>query len=657
MKKRIFALLLTLAMLVTSASALTVEQARDLLKEYYIDEIPENVLAHDTIEEIVSALGDPYTEYYTAEELAGFYASIEDIQLVGIGIRALYRPQGVEITQVAPGGPAAKGGLRAGDWIIAIDGHDTRGAADGDVDLWIRGAEGTSVKVTVLRGEETFDIELTRCPVVFPTAMLEKIENGIGWISCSSFGSNTFKQFYQIITAYDAQVDGWVVDLRGNTGGNAMAATLVAGCFGGWNSGIYLRAGSGQYYAYSNRPELVTAAEPELDLSAYDESGYLTQDAVCVLVDEMSASAAELFCAVIRDSGAGLIVGTKTHGKGVAQTLFSQNYYLSGMEGYFAQGDGIKLTSERCFSMAGSTYDQMGIMPHVLVDGDLADEAAALLMAPYTDGDDALILRDVCRTSAQVQHFVMPLELVRRPEYSEALAQILSTLPPQVTCQIRQNVERWDVSAEEAARFCGVMWEGGAFSDLTDSLYERAIEVMRIYGVVDGYGDGTFRPGKYLTRAELCALVVKALRCPMSAGSDGVFSDVPAESWYAPYVNTMHRLGLVQGDIGGAFRPEDPVTNQEFLVLLGRVAQWLDMRCYELMKHDSAVYGDVLPYAEELERLYGAFHDWAREGIWLCDDEYAWTDVEQIVPEEAVKREEAVESMYRFFCNCGILAD
>lgn len=657
MKKRFFALLLTLAMLVTSASALTVEQARDLLKEHYIDEIPEEVLANDTIDGILSALGDPYTEYYTQEELAGFYASIEDIQLVGIGIRSYYRPQGIEVNQVAPGGPAAEGGLRAGDWIIAVDGQDTRGAAEEDVYSWISGAEGTPVSLTVLRGEETFDVVLTRRQVVFPTALLEKIEDGIGWISCTSFGSNTFAQFYQILTTFDSQVDGWVVDLRGNSGGNALTATLAAGCFGGWNSGIYLRDGNGQYYTYSSTGGLVSAAEPELDLSMYDQSGYLTLDPVCVLTDEVTASAAELFCAVIRDSGAGLIIGTQTYGKGVAQTLFSQEYYLPGMEEYFADGDGIKITTERCFSMAGSTYDQVGILPHVLVDGDLADEAAVLLMASYSDGDDALILRDVCRTSAQAPHFVMPLELVRRPEYSEVLAQLLSALTPQVTCQIIQDGELRTVSVEDAARVCGVVLDGGEFSDLIDSPYVQAVEAMRIYKIVDGYGDGTFLPEKNMTRAEMCALFAKALRCPVYIGGSSAFSDVPEESWYAPYVNAMHRLGLVGGDDSGTFRPEDPITNQEYLVLLGRIAQWLDMRYYELMKHDSVFFGDILPYADELEQWYGEFDDWAREEIWLCDDEYAWTDVEQIDPVAAVTREQAVESLYRLFCNCGVLTD
>lgn len=654
MKKRICALILALGMLITSASALTVDQTRELLREYYIDEIPEEVLAHETIDEIISALGDPYTEYYTAAELAEFYAAIEDVQIVGIGIRSYYRAQGVEVTQVAPGGPAEEGGIQAGDWIIAIDGRDTRGAAENDVDTWIRGGEGTQVTLTVLRDKEIFDVTLTRQQVTFPTAQLEKIEDGIGWISCTSFGSNTFEQFYQILITYDSQVNGWIVDLRGNTGGNALTAVLSAGCFGGWNSGVYMRDGSDRYYAYLSTAELASAvAGDRIDLSAFGERGYLTENTVCVLTDESTASAAELFSVVVRDSGAGLIIGTQTYGKGVAQTLFTKE--TANLDGFFDDGDGLKVTSERCFSRVGSTYDQVGVFPHVLVHGDLADEVAALLMAPYVIGDDALILRDVCRTSSLVQHFVIPLELLRAQENAQAAKQLFSSLTPGVTCQLRREGELWSATMEEAAEACGVTLRDESFPDVEISSYADDIEVLRLYGIVGGDGNGMFRPGDNLTRAEMCALLVKAMRYPFFEDEPSAFSDVDEEEWYAPYINAMYRLGLVNGD-GGLFRPKDAVTHEEFLVLLGRVAQWLDMGYYELMKHDG-IYGDVLPTKDGLEQQYGEFHAWAREEIWLCDGEYVWAELAEITPEGLTTREEAARSIYRMFCCSGLLSE
>ena len=153
----------------------------------------------------------------------------------------------------------------------------------------------------------------------------------------------------------------------------------------------------------------------------------------------------------------------------------------------------------------------------------------------------------------------------------------------------------------------------------------------------------------------MCALFVKALRYPLVEAGVAAFSDVDETQWYAPYVNTMYRLGLVNGVGDGLFCPDEDISNEEFLVLLGRVAQWLDMDYYEVMRPDG-IYGTQLPSAEELEQQYGRFHGWAREEIWLCDGEYAWTEVAQIDPAAAVTREEAVESMYKLFCNTGLLA-
>lgn len=255
MKKRILSLLLALGLLLTSASALTVEQVREILGTYYIDEIPEEVLAQPTIEEILTALGDPYTDYYNAEEYAAFLNALEDTQLVGIGIRSYYLESGVLLDQVAPDSPAAEAGLQAGDTIIAVDGNDTRGAGESEIDGWIRGEEGTSVRLTVLRDGETFQAVLTRRPVVFPTVVLEKIENEVAWISCSAFGSSTFQYFYDIITAYDDEVQGWVVDLRGNGGGDVMAAVFSAGCFADLGQGVLSSGtGRGRYYSYLKRP-------------------------------------------------------------------------------------------------------------------------------------------------------------------------------------------------------------------------------------------------------------------------------------------------------------------------------------------------------------------------------------------------------------------
>lgn len=654
MKKRFCSLLLTLCLLVTSASALTVEQARNALTDYYIDEIPAEVLALPTIAEILEALGDPYTAYYQAEEYAAFRSSMEDTQLVGIGIRSYYLDEGVLLSRVAPDSPASEAGLQPGDYIIAVDGHDTRGAAEEDVDRWIRGDLGTRARLTILRGEATFEVTVTRRQVVFPTVILEKIENRIGWISCSAFGSTTFQNFYDIITAHDDEVDEWVIDLRGNGGGDVLAAMFSAGCFAGRGAGSYLKDGAGTYVGYLNDPDLIAElGYYDGDLSAFDAKGYLTMDPAHVLVDENTASAAEFFSAAIRDAGAGLIIGGRTFGKGVAQTLFSRDSHPEEMKGYFKDGDALKVTTERCYSAMGATYDKVGILPHFLVDADLADEAAALLVAPVTAEEDVLYLCSLSSTSRVVDNMVMPMRMLCDPENAEAVSAILSALPATAFCMLREKGELRRVTVEEAAQLCGVTLNRRTFSDVEGSDFADEINTLGVYGIVSGSGDGAFRPEETLNRASLCAMLVKALRCPLP-DEGAIFADVPADAWYAPYVNALYEMGFMDAYSDGLFHPDEVVDHEQFLVILGRTAQWLDMDYNEMSRRDG-IYGSVMPDPEVLEEAYGNYSPEARELIWLCDNKLAWTSLADVDPAAAATREEAAKALYNLFHMSGVL--
>jgi C-terminal peptidase prc len=651
LKRRIFAVVLALGLLLTSAGALTVDQARELLSTYYIDEIPEDVLAQPSIQEILDALGDPYTDYYTAEEYASFLSGMEDTKLVGVGIRSYYLTAGVLIEQVAPDSPASEAGLQQGDYIIAVDGHDARGAAGEDLDSWIRGEEGTSVEMTILRGEETFSVTMVRRAVVFPTVTLDKVENGVGWITCSAFGSSTFSYFYDIITQYDDQVQGWVVDLRGNGGGDLLAATFSAGCFAGSGEGAYLRNRQGTYYGYLSDPELIArAGYYDGDLSAFSQDGYLTRNPVYVLTDSGTASASEFFCAVIRDSGAGLVIGERTYGKGVAQSLFNQD--VTGLAEYFIDGDALKVTTERGYATGGATYDKVGVLPHVLVDGDLADEVAALLAAPVSQEEDALILTGVSSTSRLVNGMVLPLSQLRAPANAKAAAQLLSALPATVTYRLRIDGETVSVTREEAAQACGVALTETGFSDLSDCADPDAVETLGLYGIINGVGDGSFQPGASLDRGSLCALLVKALR--FSTSDSAPFADVPSDAWYAPYVSALYDMGLIQGEDDGLFHPDDPVTHEQFLTILGQVAQWLSMDYYELSLHDG-VYGDKLPDQETLAQRYPSWADWSRELIWLCDEIGVWDALDQVDPAQTTTREEAASALYTLLRATDVL--
>lgn len=654
MKKRMIAWIAAVCLLLSSASALTVEQAGELLKEYYIEEVPQQVLAQPTIEQMLEALGDPYAAYYSAEEYEDFLAGMEDTRLVGIGINIYFLDEGLLIDLIAPDSPAAEAGLQVGDYLIMVDGKDVRGADYEQAAGWMQGEEGSTVELTVLRGEQTFVVTAVRREVVFPTVVLKEIEDGLGWISCSTFGSDTFREFYEILAAYDDRVNEWVVDLRGNPGGDLYATVFSAGLFAGKDVEVYLRGGDGEYTVCRYDPDLI--AEYGLYEGTPDglyASGAATGNPVHVLVDETTASAAELFAAIVRNTGIGLVVGARTYGKGVAQSVFAQDTAPEGLESYFTDGDGIKFTTDRVFSMSGATNDKIGVLPNLVVDPDMADEVIAFLAAPITAQDELLQFGKLASGSKDGFTTAVPVHLLQDPQQADTVEHLLSALPETANCTLLQGIRRTPLTLEETALLAGVSLNRVTFSDLEGYVYRDAINTLGLYGMVNGVGNGSFCPHEGLTRAQVCALLGKAMRFPQSGESE-IFADVPEDAWYAPYVNALYATGLVKGYDDGLFHPEDIITHEQFLVLLGRTARWLDMDYYE-MSDPEGIYGDLLPTQEVLEERFGDYSPWARELVWLCSGDLCWTDPEQMDAQEVTTRGEAAAGMYNLLRMSGVI--
>ena len=171
---RLPALGLALVLLLSPAArALTTDQARELLEKYYIDDIPASVLEQPTIQEMLDALGDPYTEYFNAEEYALFNSTMSDSQLVGIGILSQVTDQGLVIQRVYEDTPAQAGGLQAGDVIVAVDGKAAAGQDGDTVSGWLRGEPGTTVEVSILRDGTEHTFTLTRQDITIPATYSE----------------------------------------------------------------------------------------------------------------------------------------------------------------------------------------------------------------------------------------------------------------------------------------------------------------------------------------------------------------------------------------------------------------------------------------------------------------------------------------------------
>ena len=614
---RLPALGLALAMLCsTGVHALTPEQALELLNTYYIGELPAAVQDQTTIEDMVNALGDPYTQYFTPEEYRLFTSSMEDARLVGIGGVFVLAEEGLRAQRIFEGSAAGEAGLLPGDVITSVDGQPLAGLSLDQAGGLLRGEEGTTLSLTYVRDGVSARLTLVRRAFVVPTVYTELWEDHIGYLDCDTFGEDTLTHIQDDLTAYDSRTDRWVLDLRDNPGGDYGAAMEILGCLTGAGAHSYLMDGQGNYISYPA------------------ESDSLTGHPLLVLTNAGSASAAELLAAGIRDSSAGLLIGARTYGKGVAQSVFDQ----ARIPAYFPDGDALKITTYRFFSSSGTTNHTVGVIPHLMLDQDLADEAAVLLSASPPDGDTAGYLKLIFSGTWYVE-----LEQALSPAYREAFTALLEALPDPV--QLWQGIggtDGWTQTSPSALagehELSGYLRRG--FSDSASSPFGQAIDLLATYGILRGTGDGAFRPEDPLTRAQLCALLAQALNCGTPTG-ESAFTDVSMDDWYGPAVNALAAMGLVNGVGGGRFSPDQPVTHEQFVTIMGRLAQWLNLSMDLAVRYAPEDWGG----------RFDRWAQWAGDWVWLLTESQSgldgapvnllWNLPEDIDPQAVTLREEA----------------
>lgn len=610
-------LALTLA-LSPMAGAITVDEAREMLRENYIDEIPEEILALPTIEEITNALGDPYTYYMTAEQYAAFQSDMGDTNVVGIGVMVEKTGDGLLVSGIAPDAPAERAELQVGDLIVAADGTTIQEAGSPDaLAALITGEAGTDVTITILREGRELELTLTREAVVFPTVTGQVVDDHIGWLSCSSFGETSGSYFEEYITAEDEAADRWVVDLRSNPGGSATAVIQAVGYVLGNYDVAYVVDRQGSLSVWRPNPFPV-------------EIPGLIQEPLVVLVDGNSASASELFAAAMRDYGYGLIIGTRTFGKGIAQNVFE-----------LSDGSAFKITTNRYYSPNYVTPDRSGVLPHLVVDANLADEVARLLCGTAEEqaSEDVLVLQLAGQT-----WYVHREEAVSEA-YAPAFAELLSAIAPNTPMTLDGKA----VTPAEVSEAWGVDYVSRWFGDVADSLYGDEINTLASLGVLLGNETGDFAPQSQLTRAELVSMMVQAMGywCWESQGS-APFTDVTAEDWYATAVDIAYNLGLIQGDETGAFRPDDPVDHQQFLTILTRMGERSDLsverRLEQVTEEELAAEG------------VQAYDAWARPYVVTAEAlGFLTGPLEELDPAAPTTREEAAVMLYRMLDYIGIL--
>ena len=609
-------------LLATGTQALSVEEAREILQRSYVDRLPRAAQDASSLDELFSYTDD-YTYYMTGEEYKAFLAGVEgEESFVGIGAEIRYGEAGIEIVSTLKGGGAEKAGLLAGDVIVAIDGEGCVPGTD-EAREKLLGEAGTQVRVTVLRADGSKkDITVTRALVV-QTNTTVSAEGGVGYIDCGSFGSQTGTYFQDGVRKNDSAVRAWIVDLRGNGGGLTSAAVTALGTF----------AGKGELAYFVDRGG---NAIPE----RYDGAD-LTDKPVIVLMNNGSASASEIFAGGILGTGSGIVIGERSYGKGVAQIVYD------GTNCPYLTDDAVKLTAYRFYCAGGNTSDRVGVVPTLYIPQGRTT-AVAQLLAGEKRADGAYL------------HLVLAgldfyVDAVEAKEQTGATEALLRALAPDTALYWGENGAEEHVTSAQAREKLGAPQASLDFSDVDRSAYAGEINALAAYRIV--FGDkGAFRPEDTMTRAEVCALLAQAL--DVYARGEGYFTDVPKDSWYAPSVNAMASLGLISGVGGGRFAPNATMTQEEFITVLGRLVEFLnlDARAY-LDEHPLAI---LQPLAQ-----YKGFSPWAIRCVDLLTSSVTdedgnavtmyCTDLARIEPKAPILREQAAAALYNALRTTGVL--
>lgn len=316
---------------------------QELLKTYYYEDVTEEELADGVLYGLMETVGDPYTCYYSAEEMEDLTADIEGIfHGIGAYLEMDYDAGYAKISGIIEGTPASQSDIKVGDYVVKVDGVDTYEMTLTDVVAMIRGDAGTQVVLTLNRGGEELEVTVTRQNIETPTVEYELLENDIAYITVTEFDDITPAQFSEALTQMETDnAKGLILDLRGNPGGSL--AAVVEMCE------MILPEGMIVYTEdkYGQRSEYRCKGENELDIP------------MVVLIDGGSASASEIMAGAIKDYGTGTLVGTTTYGKGVVQKIFT-----------YEDGSAAKITVSKYYTPNGYNIHGVGIEPDVEVEFD-----------------------------------------------------------------------------------------------------------------------------------------------------------------------------------------------------------------------------------------------------------------------------------------------
>lgn len=344
-----------------------IEEIYNSILEYYIEDVDKDALLQGALEGMVSALGDPYSEYLDADEAMQFDDSIEG-SFFGIGVQFMMQSGQVMIISPIKDTPADKAGLQANDIILEADGVTLTDMNTNGVVKLIRGEEGTSVKLKIQRGSQTFDVTVERAeiPVISVTGELDEEQKQIGFVQISQFSSTTAEELQKTVEDLKAQgATHFIFDLRNNPGGLLDQAMII--------SNMFLEDGEIIVQMQEQKDEPVSYAANDVLYGKFQ-----INDPYVVLINEGSASASEIVSAAIAENTDFPLIGQKTFGKGTAQNITNQSEL----------GE-LKLTVAKWLTPTGLWIHETGIMPDIEIAANELSTAISLNSSETLQEGDA----------------------------------------------------------------------------------------------------------------------------------------------------------------------------------------------------------------------------------------------------------------------------
>lgn len=329
--------------------------------------------AYKAIREMLGKLDDPYTRFMDPEEFKSLQVDTSG-ELTGIGIQIAQDEKTKKLTVISPieDTPAAKAGLIAKDIIVKIDGKDTKAMDVNQAVSLIRGQPGTSVRLTVERNGQQKDYQIKRARIeIRPVrySYQNTPTGGVGYIRLNQFSANAAAEMRDAIKDLEKKpVAGYILDLRSNPGGLLFSSVEIA-------------------QMWLNDGTIVSTVDRQgkKDIEKSDHQA-LTNKPLVVLVDGGSASASEILSGALQDNNRAVLVGTKTFGKGLVQSVQR-----------LGDGSGLAVTIAKYFTPSGRDINKSGIAPDVRLE--------------LTDTQKEALIRDRTKIGTSVD-----------PQYAKALA-------------------------------------------------------------------------------------------------------------------------------------------------------------------------------------------------------------------------------------------